>query len=370
MKLAAACSVRLIAKDMLVHYSTVDWCICSKDHSIYRYSYHTRQFDFIFRIPPKNSDIFGRLKDFIARSSIKQKFVKSPGIWNLTMLEQSGDMVVIYDQIYIFKSAQADKLAQVIPIDPSIRDFAQPLRGGCALHENSQHLYFGEYLNEDHQNIRVIRVDTQLNKVEVCHQFSRSEIKHIHAIRYDKFRNRLWITTGDTNEESAFYYTDDEFLTVYKFAGGDQTWRAVTLFFDADGMEWGMDAGKGVKATDINKIFRFNFNTQQRHEMAVIGNPAYFSSQSSDGSVFVATSYEPGCLQPTPRQVGLWHRDTKANWQQLLAIDFEDQHQIGTGKFGLLLIPQGIGPAGTLLFTPINVNTGHFALYELSITRH
>lgn len=369
MKLAKNCSVRLIAKDMLVHYSTVDWCICSKDHFIYRYEYRTQKLEFIFRIPPKNNDFIGRIKDFIARSSIKQKFAKNPGIWNLTMLEKSGDIIVIYDQIYIFKSGQSNKLAQVIRIEPSMRDFAQPLRGGCTVHGNSQYLYFGEYLNDDHQYIRVIRINTRLNSIEVCHQFSRSEIKHIHAIRYDKFRNRLWITTGDTDEESAFYYTDDEFLTVNKFAGGDQTWRAVTLLFDADGMEWGMDAGKNVKATDINKIYRFDFNTQQRHEIAVIGNPAYFSSQSSDGTVFIATSYEPGCLQPTPSQVGLWHRDVKANWQQLLAIDFKDQHQVGTGKFGLLLIPQGICPTGTLPFTPINVNTGHFALYELSIAQ-
>src|SRR5690606_8868361 len=111
------------------------------------------------------------------------------------------------------------------------------------VHPFSQRVYYGEYLNGHYRDIRVCRVDIETHKVETCWSFPRSETKHIHAIHYDRFRNRLWICTGDRDHESSFYYTDDEFATVHHFAGGDQSWRAIAMLFDETGMEWGMDAG-------------------------------------------------------------------------------------------------------------------------------
>ncbi|MBU1311295.1 MAG: hypothetical protein KKE30_17370 [Gammaproteobacteria bacterium] len=368
MDLAADCEVRLVAKDMVAHYSTTQWCLCSRDSFVYRFDYETESMQLLFRLPVKGEGFVNFLKDKLARSWLGRKLRRPAGIWHL-VYRPNGDILVIYDRIYIYRSNQTSGIADVVLQPENIAGYAVPLRGGFDVDTTTGTIYFGEYLNGQHDNIRIFSIDPVTSKLQQRYQFARSQIKHIHAIRFDVYRKRLWITTGDTDEECSFYYTDDQFATVHRFAGGDQSWRAISLIFDATGMEWGMDAGKNMPASDINKVYRYNFATSERTERIEIGNPAYFSCNASDSTAFLATTYEPGCLQPVPAQTALWFRDEFANWRQLLALDFAEQKQYGVGRYGLLLMPQGTTPARTLLFTPVNVVRGHYHMYRLRINR-
>jgi hypothetical protein len=352
-----------VAENMLVHFSTELYCICSRDHFIYRYSYDKQELALICRLPASDDSLKGLIKDWIARTSLMQKIRKSPGIWHVLMA--NDEVVVIYDKVYRHSANHNSKFMKVMPCIGDSGSFLPPLRGGCAVHLQSQNVYFGEYVIDRSQAVKILRIDLQANLVSTAYTFQPGQIRHIHAIRYDKFRNRLWITTGDSNSESAFYYTDDEFATVHRFAGGDQSWRAISLIFDAHGMEWGMDAGKDAEATDINKIYRYDFQTDCRSELAVIGNPAYYSAESSDGCAWLATTFEPGRLQDTAEQAALWYRDQHGNWEQVMAFDYSAKPRKGVSKYAQLLLPYGICPAETLMFTPINTSEHHFSAYKM-----
>lgn len=286
-----------------------------------------------------------------------------PGIGNLTRTTD-GDVVVIFDRVYWYSEKSRNRLASVISCDAE-PEFATPLRGGIAVHEVSNKIYFGEYLNGHQRDIRIFFVDVSRPSVRECWRFSRAEIKHIHSIHYDRFRNRLWICTGDLDHESNLYYTDDEFSSVHKFGGGDQSWRAIAMLFDEHGMEWGMDAGKDASADEINYIYRYEFKTGLRSKRMLVGNPVYSACEFSDGTAVMQTTFEPGRLQETPEAAALWIRDQQGGWENLLELQYEViKSRQGVGKYGYICLPKGKSPVNRLLFTPVNCGSKSYVLYE------
>lgn len=353
-----------ISRETLPHWSDISGCWCSHDHSVYRYSYDTGTLRKVFSLPPKAGSAVERLKNRLARSWLRRRFWPSSGLHSVVALA-NGDVVVIYDRIYWYSSSRHGRYAEVLTTEGARA--TSPLRGGVAVHTQSQLIYYGEYLNGHDCEIRVCRINVAARKIEICWAFARSDIKHIHAIHYDRFRNRLWICTGDLDHESTFYYTDDEFQTVHRFAGGDQSWRAIALLFDETGMEWGMDAGKDAPADAINRIYRYEFASGSRTELAVIGNPAYSTCQFSDGTAMMATTFEPGRRQDTPEEAALWYRGQDRQWRKTLRLPYAPHPRAGVSRYGSILLPGGISPAGQLLLTPVNCSTGNHRLYSLWI---
>lgn len=354
--------MELLYKNLIVHCVTPQGYLCSRDHSVFLLQNQSKRLQQCFTLPAKNNGLLASLKYRLARSRLRQWLKPQLGIEHLLATGRQ-DIVIVYDQIYIHSAHSGD--TSVCQLQ-GLTSFAGPLRGGMALHPGSDMVYFGEYLNNHQSDIRVLRIDSQQNVASVCWAFPRSDIKHIHAISYDPYRNRLWITTGDADRESALYYTDDEFQSVHKFAGGDQSWRAISLLFFPDAIEWGMDAGKDAPASAINHIYRYEFASQQRVQVATIGNPAYAAVQCADGGAFMATTYEPGRLQDTPEQAALWYRSPDGRWQQVLALDYRDSQMPTVSRYGMLYLPAGTVPAKQLLFTTLNCSERHLACYSLN----
>lgn len=335
-------------------WSDEDGCWCTSDHWVFRYDYATSHLRKVFRLPCKSRSLPGRMKDLLARSWLRRRFAPGVGIDTLVQLP-SGDLVMVYDQVYWYSPTRHQREARALPFAGQPK-LASPLRGGAAVHGRSQHVYFGEYLNGHQRDIRVARVDVARQTVEVCWTFSRSDIKHVHAIHYDRFRNRLWVCTGDLDHESAFWYTDDEFQTVHRFAGGDQSWRAIAMLFDERGMEWGMDAGQDAPADALNRIYRYDFHTGQRSEQALIGNPAYAACALDGGAAVMQSSFEPRRRQPTPEAVALWYRDAEGAWSSMLSLPYQARRGDSTGSYGHLWIARGVAPAVQLLCTPVGTS--------------
>lgn len=347
-------------------FSDPTGCWCAIDVWFYRFDYATGSFRKVFRIPPRQTHLYGRLRDFLARSWLRRRLSPSVGIDNMVVLP-NGNIVVIFDRVYWFCPSENGRVARVVDDDFEI-PMATPLRGGAAVHSLTHHVYYGEYLNGHDRVIRVCRVDVAAGRMEACWAFPRSEIKHIHSIHYDRFRNRLWICTGDRDHESSFYYTDDEFVSVHRFAGGDQSWRAIALLFDETGMEWGMDAGKDAPADAINHLYRYDFVEGRRSVLATIGNPAYAACEFTDGTVVMQTTFEPGRLQKTPMEAALWFRAPNRQWQQCLRFPHVPHARSVGSQYASILLPSGRSPAGRLLCMSVNCEPGQEALLDVRFT--
>jgi hypothetical protein len=339
-------------------------CWCVVDHWFYRLDYATGALTRTFRLPRQGTGALACLKDLLARSWIRRTFRPGKPICTMVML-RNGDLVTIFDRVYVHLAASRSKFAEVIAGDAS-SPIEPPLNGGAAVHGVSQHVYFGEYLNNHSRDIRVARIDVANRRLESCWSFSRQEIKHVHAIHYDQFRDRLWICTGDQDHESAFYYTDDEFKSVHRFAGGDQSWRAIAVLFDRDGMEWGMDAGKDAPADAVNHIYRYVFATGERTHRATIGNPVYSACELDDGTAVMQTTFEPGRRQDTPEESALWWRNAEGVWTKCFSSGYAEHPEHNNGKYGAIMLPRGLAPSTFLPFMPVNGVRGSNSMHRLN----
>lgn len=359
-------SKTILDSDLVVHWSDQFSCLCSQDLSIYRFDFTTQKLNFLCRLPAKDGGFKGRIRDVLARSVIVRKLRPNAGIGHIVQLA-NRDILVVYDRIYLCK--YHPKGYQVVVVaSKDFATFATPLRGGMAVHGQSQNVYFGEYLNGHSRNIRILRIDPKGLTTTCCWQFTRTEIKHVHAIHYDKYRNRLWVLTGDSDDESAFFYSDDEFQTIHKFAGGSQQWRAISLLIYPDAIEWGMDAGQDAPADCINKIYRYCFATEKLIEQATIGNPVYASAMMSDGAAIMATSFEPKRLQDTIPCAEIWYRAAGGTWESIMQFNYLKRQRSGVSVYGMVHIPKGELPADKIIATPVNSQSDdyHALLFSIS----
>ncbi|WP_157443140.1 hypothetical protein [Colwellia piezophila] len=337
----------------MAQFSTPDYCLCSQDHFVMSYHYQSKKLSRICKIPPNNPSFLGKIKDKIRRGSLARLLSNSLGLGHVVQLT-SGTIIIIYDKIYRYGLEDNTGVAQDV-FRLKEENIYSPLRNGIAIHPLTNTAYFGEYINGVKKAVRIIRISDDGKKINVCYTFPLGEIKHVHGIFWDKYRHRLWITTGDNDNESHFYYTNDEFNTVHKYKGGDQSWRAVSLVITENHLVWGMDAGKDAPSDAINHIYRLDLTTGERQQVATIGNPAYHMVQTESGAMVMGVTFEPGRKQATREEACIYYSETGKHWQKLLTLPYQAQNLTGRSQYAYVFPPSGVIPDNELLFTPINI---------------
>ncbi|MCG7495336.1 hypothetical protein MHO82_00495 [Vibrio sp. Of7-15] len=350
-----------LARKFMVHHSTYDYCLCSTDNIIYKYCYSNKVLSEIFRLPPRNLGFIGKIKDYIARSRLYRCFSDNIGVGHVTLLP-SGTIISLYGSLYRYDGRK--RLAEKT-FDYNKYGIKSPLKGGIAVHPESGNAYFGEYINDKVSSIGIYCISDDGRKMHCCYKFESDEIKHVHGIFWDEYRHRLWVTTGDKDHESNLYYTDDEFDTLIKFSGGDQSWRMVSATFTKDYIYWGMDAGKDAPPDSKNKIYRMNVETKKRETLAEIDKPAYHIIKSCSGKMYLGTTYEIGMPNNPTKTADLWFSENGDVWDKIESLNFKPSNRKGCTKYAHLFFPTGILPDNEILITPVNTSKYDFTLLSI-----
>lgn len=153
-------------------------------------------------------------------------------------------------------------------------------------------VFFGEYhLNPKRdKEIRLFRSIDNGVSFHVVKTFAAGEIRHIHFIKWDRYRNCLWMGTGDKDEENMLLRSDDNGLNWSLIGCGSQDWRAIGVCCIPEGIIWGTDAGHVpdtvhlVKMQDSNKI----------KVLEDFEGPCHGCASYADGRVFLSTGVEGG----------------------------------------------------------------------------
>lgn len=359
-------SIKGIKKGFVPQFSNTDFCLCSHDNFLFKFDYKNETFSQYCKLPAKSESLTGKMKDWLARSYLYRRFVsRSFGLSHAVLLK-SGTALIIYDRIYRYNPNDASKpgVADVVH-ELADNHVEPPLKNGFAIHEESQNIYFGEYWCGSQKEIRVYKVSNDGRNVEVCYTFPKGEVRHIHGIHWDQYRRRLWVTTGDADNECAFYYTEDEFNSVKKFNGGDQTWRAVSLGFNETAMVWGMDAGKDAPKSAINYAYKWCFTTNTKTRLTNVGNPVYHNASLANGDYLFATNFEPGRKQDTKEQVAIYYSDSGAPWELIYSNPYKASQVTGCSQYGYVYFPLGTSPNDKHLFCDSNVVDRDFTLKML-----
>lgn len=159
------------------------------------------------------------------------------------------------------------------------------LRGACAA-DASGDIYFGEYLaNTERGEMRIYRYAADEGRLEVAHTFPAGSIRHIHGVYFDERTGYLYCLTGDADAECRILRSRDGFRTTETVGAGDESWRAVSVLFDADALYYGTDAEYRT-----NNIFRLDRATGGRRDLGEVGGTVFYSKRFGGGLFFATTA--------------------------------------------------------------------------------
>ncbi len=187
-------------------------------------------------------------------------------------------IVVLKGKLLFFRSG---KLIKELTIDRGSR----PLRYGIAC--LGSQLFYGDYwMNPDRVETNIYKVDLKTFKKEIY--FSFDHIQHIHFIQKDNLVNdSLLIGTGDSDSESGIYQFDIKTKQIKTILEGSQKYRVVSVIQDKEYLIWGTDA-----PNDDNYIYRFNRQNKELECLKKIDGPAYYSTVTKRGYMYIATTIE------------------------------------------------------------------------------
>lgn len=103
-------------------------------------------------------------------------------------------------------------------------------------------IYWGGYLGN--RAMKSVNIYKRVGKDEweVVYTFSQGTINHIHTIVSDKYRDCVWIFTGDFDHASAIWKATHNFKTVECVVCNDQKYRGCVAYVLPEGLLYATDA--------------------------------------------------------------------------------------------------------------------------------
>ena len=197
-------------------------------------------------------------------------------------------------------------------------------------------LYFGEYFqNLEKQTVYIYgSVDNGLSW-HIVYKFPEGSINHIHGLFFDKYTNRIWIATGDRDNECIIGYTEDEFETFTEVFRGGQEYRTCKLFFYKDFIVFGTDT-----QYQQNVIKKFDRKTLEISELQKVQGSVIKGGQVGDVA-FISTTVEPSDVN-TDKWAHLWVTKDGLHWEEIYKAK-KDWLPATLFQFGTFEFPQYYG---------------------------
>lgn len=151
-------------------------------------------------------------------------------------------------------------------------------------------VFFGEYgRNKDRGPVPVYRSRDGGRSWATIYEFAAGTIKHVHGCYWDRFDRKLWVLTGDFENECHILIADVDFKNVETIGDGGQTYRACNVFFERDAVHWIMDS-----QLEPSHHIRFDRATKQITRLDVFPGPVWYIKRLVDGYYLAATAQEIG----------------------------------------------------------------------------
>ena len=174
----------------------------------------------------------------------------------------------------------------------------------------SGNIYFGEYFqNMEKQTVNIYCSKDNGQSWHVAYTFLKGNINHIHGLFFDKYTNRIWVATGDRENECIIGYTEDEFVTFIEVFRGGQEYRTCQLFFYKDFIVFGTDT-----QYEQNVIKKFDRQTLEITELQEVQGSVIKGGQVGDVA-FISTTVEPSKVNKD-RYAHLWVTKDGLHWEE------------------------------------------------------
>lgn len=197
-------------------------------------------------------------------------------------------------------------------------------------------LYIGEYGNPNGIGKRILMSTDDGFTWKCVHQFKPDEIRHIHALEWDPFEEKIWIFTGDFNPEPQVFKADKHFHTLERVGGGTQSWRACHAIFSEKYVDWIMDC----PLEDVHHI-RLDRKTKQIEICETFDGPVWFARRYGEW-IYAASAQEVGPSHKDKLLHVYKSKDAK-RWNEIATFR-HDGWPKGYFRFGVMTAARGKAP--------------------------
>ncbi len=210
-------------------------------------------------------------------------------------------------------------------------------------------IFYGEYRsNPERSPVHVWRSDDGSATFRPAWTFS--DVRHVHGVFTDPFNpGELWVTTGDDDDESALWRTDDDFRTLKPVVQGGQQARAVDLIFTDDALYFGSDTPR-----EQNYLYRLDRRTGTVTQQQPVSGSVFWGRTTPDGWKILSTAVEKSAVNPG-RHAELWAAPPgRDDWRCILRLRKDPFHD----KYfdhGQIRLAAGPGIPGAVWVTPYAV---------------
>lgn len=197
----------------------------------------------------------------------------------------NGNLIIIYNGIVYYYDVKKTKLIKSLELKQCRNILHQSM---CETSEG--YMYFGEYgMNPKREPVNVYRSNDNGESWEVIYTFPAGRIRHVHGCYYDKYRNKIWVLTGDFEGENIIQCSDLDFKKIETYGNGSQSYRAVNLFFTEKEVHWIMDS-------PLEKSYQFclNRDTKKVKKLFYFNGPVWYLKELDDGYYLAGSSVEIG----------------------------------------------------------------------------
>lgn len=245
-------------------------------------------------------------------------------------LDKQGRNAILFDkQVAVLEDG---KLANCHVIKGS-----RPL----SLDEIGGEFVFGEYRsNPERSPIGIYGVNSTnrlYKKAEI------TGVRHIHGIYEDSYTDKVWVTTGDNDEEAAIYATDVSFTNMDKVLEGSQQTRAIKLLFDENYIYFGSDAPH-----EVNYLYRMNRFSRQIEKLVEVGSSVFHGCKVGNW-MFFSTAVEPSKVNET-KFSEIWASPDGTTWKCIFKVK-KDLWSMRYFQYGQIFFPSGPGNRQDLWFS-------------------
>lgn len=213
-------------------------------------------------------------------------------------------------------------------------------RGICE--SNNGIIYVAEYNTNANKQLAKIFRSKDCRSFDVAWEFLKGEIRHVHALILDpELENRIWILTGDADNESRIFYTDDDFSSLQCFLSAGQKSRATDLIIRGGQLYWGTDSP--IESSFIMRADKKSPNLFEK--IGELPGPAYYMTQNKAGGIYLGTTVEPGpAVKDNYGHIFGLRPDN--SWREMARFKKDIFPQ-----YGILYFPKGVLPENFIVFS-------------------
>lgn len=194
-------------------------------------------------------------------------------------------------------------------------------------------VYFGEYFqNMEKQAVRVYGSHDHGKTWEIVKTFAEGNINHVHGIYMDPYTQRMWLATGDRENECIIGYTEDGFKSFTEVFRGGQEYRTCILFFYKDFIVFGTDS-----QYQQNELKMFDRKTLEITHLQNVQGPVIRGAQIGDLAM-ISTDVEPSDVNKDTNAY-VWVTKDGLHWKELCHAEKDFLNPM-LFQFGVFDLPQ------------------------------